>query len=107
MSKVLADMHVPPAIRRWSIRLVLALIVAGAIAWIPQGGDARADRLRRQLDDLRTEAAALRAGNADLAGEVDALRTDRRAIEDHARDELGMVYPGEMVLKLEAAEASP
>ncbi len=96
-------MHVPPALTRWTVRGVLALVVAGAIAWVPSGGDARAARLRTQLRDSRDEAAALRAGNASLAGEVDALRTDRRAIEDHARDELGMVYPGEMVLKLESA----
>ena len=86
--------------------MVLALVVAGAIAWVPTGGDERADRLRLQLLDLRTEITTLRSENARLAGEVEALRTDRRAIEDHARDELGMVYPGEMVLKLEH-EATP
>lgn len=94
-------MHVPPALRRWSIRLVLAVVVAAAIAWVPAGDDARAARLRRQLDELRDEAAELRARNARLAAEVEALRTDPSAIEAHARDELGMVYPGEIVLRLE------
>jgi cell division protein FtsB len=36
-----------------------------------------------------------------MAAEVEALRTDPSAIEAHARDELGMVYPGEIVLRLE------
>lgn len=99
--RVLADMHVPPALRRWSIRLVLALVVAGAIAWVPAGDDDRATRLRRQLDAIRAEAAALRAKNVRVAAEVEALRTDPAAIEAHARDELGMVFPGEIVLRLE------
>ncbi len=102
MGRVLADMHVPPALRRWSVRLVLALVVAALIAWVPAGDDDRATRLRGQLDDLRAEQAALRTKNARLATEVEALRTDPKAIEAHARDELGMVYPGELVLRLEA-----
>jgi len=102
MARVLADMHVPPALRRWSIRLVLALAVAALIAWVPAGDDDRATKLRDQLDGMCTEAAALRARNARLAAEVDALRTDPSAIESHARDELGMVYPGELVLRLES-----
>lgn len=99
-------MHVPPALRRWSIRLVLAVIVAAAIAWVPAGDDARAARLRRQLDDLRAEAADLRVRNMRMAAEVDALRTDPSAIEAHARDELGMVYRGEIVLRLESKPAA-
>jgi len=101
--KVLADMHVSPDLTRWTIRVVLALVVAGAIAWVPSGSDERAMRLREQLRALGDEAVELRASNRGLASEVEALRSDRRAIEDHARDELGMVYPGEMVLKLESA----
>lgn len=102
MIKVKADMHVAPAMRRWTIRGLLALVVAGAIAYIPAGGvDGRAARLRRQLDATRAEAAALRSGNATRAAEVEALRTDPSAIERRARDDLDMVYPNEMVLRLE------
>lgn len=101
MGRVLADMHVPPALRRWSVRLVLAIVVAALIAWVPAGDDDRATKLRDQLDTMRAEAKTLRAKNARLATEVEALRTDPKAIESHARDELGMVYPGELVLRLE------
>ena len=108
MIKVKADMHVAPALRRWTIRGVLALLVAGAIAYIPAGGvDDRAARLRRQLDATRAEATTLHAGNAELAAEVEVLRTDPAAIERHARDDLDMVYPGEMVLRLDGAGATP
>ena len=101
MARVLADMHVPPALRRWSIRLVLATLVAGLIAWAPAGNDDRATKLRDQLESMRGEAARLRAKNTKLAAEVEALRTEPSAIEAHARDDLGMVYPGELVLRLE------
>jgi cell division protein FtsB len=98
---VLADMHVPPALRRWSIRVALALVVAALIAWVPAGDDHKAEKLREQLDALHDEAATLRVHNRRLATEVEELRTAPSAIEDHARDELGMVYPGELVLRLE------
>lgn len=96
-------MHVPPALRRWAVRLVLALAVALAIAYVPGNSESQAVRLRAQLDDARREARELEAGNARLAAEVEALRDDPTAIEARARNELGMVYPGEIVLRLEAA----
>lgn len=100
--KIKADMHVPAALRRWTVRGALALVVAGAIAYIPAGGvDGRATRMREQLEAAREEAATLRAGNLALAAEVRALRTDPDAIEARARDDLDMVFPGEIVIRLE------
>ena len=50
-TRMKADMHVPAALSRWTVRALLALVVAGAIAYIPAGGvDDRATRLRQQLD---------------------------------------------------------
>jgi len=110
--KVLADMHVPPAWRRWLSRAALALGVALAVAYVPwrvAGGGDRVERLKAQLGALRDEKAALDAENARLAREIHALRTEPQAIEDHARDELGMIYPGELVITIEAKapEARP
>ena len=101
-TKVLADMHVPAALRRWATRLVLAIAVALAIAYVPGDSERQAVRMRGQLEDSRREARELEAGNARMATEVEALRTDAEAIEARARNELGMVYPGEIVLRLEA-----
>ncbi|MEZ4400251.1 MAG: septum formation initiator family protein [Kofleriaceae bacterium] len=101
-------MHVPPALRRWTVRGALALVVAGTIAYIPAGGvDDRAARLRQQLEDARAELTTLRAGNHALAAEIDALRTDPTAIETRARDDLDMVYPSEMVFRLEPTTVAP
>jgi cell division protein FtsB len=50
----------------------------------------RADALARELEDMKAE-------NARLAAEIVALRSDPRAIERIAREELGLVRPGETV----------
>ena len=103
MRKVLADMHVPPALRRWTVRLVLAIGVAAAIAYVPGNSEHEAVYLRRQLDDTRRETRELEVGNVKMQAEVDALRTDPAAVESRGRNELGLVYPGEIVLRLEGA----
>jgi len=60
----------------------------------------RAEALRRELDELRTE-------NARLAAQIHALKTDPRAVEGLAREELDLARPGELVflLKDEAPRA--
>ena len=50
----------------------------------------RARRLEAEIDSLRGE-------NARLAGEINALRTEPRAIERLAREQLGLARPGETV----------
>jgi cell division protein FtsB len=98
-----ADFHLPPAARRWGARLALALGIAIAIGYVPGQllrRDARAIRLEAQLAELTAEARAVAAQNAELARDIEALRTDVGAIEDRARADLGMVYPDELVLRL-------
>ena len=96
-------MHVAPPLRRWLTRLGLALVVAIAIGYVPgqlMRRDPRAAKLTEQLEAARAEARELTAKNAALYREVNALRTDVGAIEDHARGDLGMVYPDEVVLRV-------
>lgn len=108
MSKVLADMHVPPASRRWGTRVGLAIVVAILIGYVPNQvmrRDPRTVKLRGQLDALDAEAKVLAAENAALARDVRALSTDIGAIEDRARADLGMVYPDEIVLRVDPPPA--
>ena len=96
-------MHVTPAVRRWGIRLGLAVVVAIAIGYLPGGllrRDPRALKLEQQLAEQQAEARELVAGNARLARDIDALREDVHAIENHARIDLGMVYPDEIVMRI-------
>lgn len=92
--------------RSWLIRLVLASSFAVALAFVPAGveqGHARREleRLRARLADTRARRDRLRAENRRLRLEVRGLAGDPRAIEDRARRDLGMVYPGELVIQLE------
>lgn len=101
--KTLADMHVAPALRRWATRLGLAIVVAILIGYLPSEAlrrDPRALKLEGQVHQLDARARDLVSGNAALAREIEALRTDVGAIEDHARADLGMVYPDEIVLRV-------
>jgi cell division protein FtsB len=102
--------EVPAAWRRWTTRVVLAALVAGVIAiggwWLAGRSSAdRADAMRAQLRSIDDESRRLAADNARMARDVEALKNDPAAIEDIARAELGLVYPGELVLKL--APAAP
>lgn len=98
------DMHVPPAFRRWTFRLVLALVVAVAIGYLPGEvlrRDPRVAKLQLQLDELDRESRALTDSNAQLIRQIRALQTDVSAIEDRARSDLGMVYPNELVIRVQ------
>ncbi|HUH03734.1 MAG TPA: septum formation initiator family protein, partial [Kofleriaceae bacterium] len=92
--------------RRWSGRIGLALLLALGLAYLPYRlldgtGVSDAPRLRSELSESRVESERLRRENLQLARECEALRTDPTAIEDIARDEIGMVHPGEIVIRVE------
>ena len=96
-------MHVAPPLRRWLTRLGLAIVVAIVIGYVPgqlMRRDPRAEKLTKQLEELRAEASDLLAKNAALYRQVKALHTDVGAIEARARGDLGMVYPDEVVLRV-------
>lgn len=89
--------------RRWGMRIGLALIVAIAIGYVPAtvlGRDPRAIKLEQQLRQLEEEAQSLAASNATLSRQIEALRSDVKAIEEHARADLGMVYPDEVIFRV-------
>lgn len=97
-------MHIPPAFRRWGTRLGLAVLIAIAIGYAPGQvirRDPRAAKLEAQVEQLMAEARELATHNAGLRREIAALRSDVGAIEERARADLGMVYPDELVLRLE------
>lgn len=52
---------------------------------------------RERAESLAREIEQLKADNSRLAAEIGALRTDPYAIERLAREELGLVRPGETV----------
>jgi cell division protein FtsB len=86
-----------------SILALIALIVGslfgdrGMLHLVAQREHAQA--LEREIETLRTE-------NGRLAQEIRALKTDPRAIERLAREQLGLARPGESVFLIHE-ESSP
>jgi len=58
----------------------------------------RAESLKREIEELRSE-------NVRLAAEIAALKADPRAIERLAREELGLARPGETVFLIHEEDA--
>jgi len=95
----------------WIRRALLIAGLAAGLALVPisLSGEASADqveRMRDELDATRSRIRQLQLDTSERALRIDALRNDERAIEEIARDELGMVFPGEVVYHLEPSRAS-
>jgi cell division protein FtsB len=58
---------------------------------------------RQRALELAEEIEEIRADNLRLAAEIRALRTDPRAIERIAREQLGLARPGETVFLIRDA----
>jgi cell division protein FtsB len=80
--------------------LLLALVVASLVG---NRGLVRVYQMHQTRVALEREIAQLTASNTALAEEVRALRTDPTRIEAIAREELGLVKPGELVYEFRAA----
>jgi cell division protein FtsB len=61
---------------------------------------------QRQIDQLHGEIGRLCKENATLTNQVQALRTDPKAVERIAREEMGLARPGEMIFKLPSSAES-
>ena len=91
--------------KTWAGRLAAAAIVAAVLAYVPyhvyaRSGLARTLVLKRELAALQAHNRELGADNERLAREAEALRADPAAIERVARNELGWVRAGEIVVDL-------
>lgn len=90
--------HVRPA-SYVLVSLLLSALFFG-IFLVSDRGLLQLRKQRIQIVKAREEVAQLEADNKRLEAEVSALRTDPRALEKVAREELNLVKPGEVVLVL-------
>jgi cell division protein FtsL len=87
-----------------SLKLALLLLVGLAlVSLVGNRGLLRLYELRQEKVALEREVQSLDAGNAHLREEARALRSDPNRIEAIAREELGLVKPGEQVFQFPAA----
>lgn len=101
----------------WVRRLGIAALLAVALGWVPyhlygSSGLARYMRLKSERDALHEANLKLHEQNQRLRGELEALSDDdgnlsRTAVERAARDELGLVRPGEVVYQVSEPTTTP
>jgi len=82
------------------LRILLILLVV-LLAWLQyrlwfgHGGAAQVQQLSEQVAQQKRDNAGLRQRNAEVAAEVEDLKSGEAAVEERARSELGMIKPGE------------
>jgi cell division protein FtsB len=82
--------------------LITAVLGAATVLTLTYGGQslARVWQMKHEVESLEREIVSLRAETGRLTATVNRLRTDPDLIEQVAREDLGLVKPGERVLKL-------
>jgi cell division protein FtsB len=94
---------------RWglvAIPVLCFLLGAGAVLVSDErGGLGALLELRAQVSEARVRGERLAAQEVELAEAIRRLREDEFSVEAAARSALGMVRPGEIVVRLEPAEA--
>lgn len=99
--------HDPQTFRRClRLGIVLVLLVA-AVSVIGNRGLLRLYQMHRTRAALAQEIEQRKAAIAALAEEVRALRTDPGRVEAIAREELGLVKPGEFVYEFRNSPPPP
>ena len=82
--------------------LIATALGAVTVLTLTYGGQslARVWQMKHEVESLEREIVTLRAETGRLTATVNRLRTDPDFIEQVAREDLGLVKPGERVLKL-------
>ena len=94
----------PPLVLRLAAVLVVPLLLYALVATGQKALDNY--RLNKEADALRGEIQALRTDNIALQQQIEAARTDT-AIETIAREQLGLIKPGDHPLVLVSNSAPP
>lgn len=92
------------------LRIVLVLLLAllGWLQyrlWFGSGGQREVAQLQAQVARQRHDNAGLQQRNDALAAEVEDLKSGEAAVEERARNELGMIRPGETFYRVIEPEA--
>jgi cell division protein FtsB len=93
---------------RWLALVFAALIVALQYPmWLGKGGWLQVREYDRQLAEQREQNAKLKLRNDALDADVRDLKTGYEAVEERARNELGMIRQDEVFFQLQAPGSAP
>jgi cell division protein FtsB len=82
-------------VKKLIVLLVVLLVILQYQLWIGDGGLRDLWELHQEVESLKQENERLQERNAALNAEVLDLKQGLDAIEEHAREDLGMVKEGE------------
>lgn len=86
---------------------ILLLVILGWLQyslWLGKNGIHTYTRIQQEVATQEASNAKLKSRNEQLFAEIDDLSSGLEAIEERARDELGMVKPGETFYRLLPAD---
>ena len=86
--------------RSVTLILVVGILVLQWPMWFGKGSWIRVMQIESQLSEQRTVNERLLAGNTAMAADVRDLKQGHEAVEERARNELGMVKPGEVFFQV-------
>jgi cell division protein FtsB len=75
--------------------IILLVILLQYRLWFGDGGIQEIKAFQQRLDDLKEQVEEKKERNEALYAEVEDLRKGQEALEERARDELGMIREGE------------
>jgi cell division protein FtsB len=83
-------------VRKLLLGLLLLLVILQITLWFGGGGLLELWQQHQEVEAQREENARLRERNEALNAEVLDLKQGLEAVEEHAREDLGMVKEGEV-----------
>ncbi|HEV8675567.1 MAG TPA: septum formation initiator family protein [Methylomirabilota bacterium] len=98
-------MTIPRPHPGWVVAGLLTLLLGAAV--LGDNGVLQLRRLRAEVESLHRDVQALEAENERLSRAIAELRHDPTALERIAREELGLVRPGERVLRFPRSPEPP
>ena len=96
----------PPRLRPWKVLAVLLVAAAwGYLFFGDEGGWVDLQDHGARLAELEAEVARLEAQNDSMRQMLHRLQNDPAYLEKFAREELGMVRPGERLYRIRGPDA--
>ena len=96
--------------RGLKVVLLLLLVLLGWLQyrlWFGNGGEREVAQLRAQVQQQERDNTGLQQRNDALAAEVEDLKSGEAAVEERARNELGMIKPGETFYRVIEPQSPP